>query len=438
MKLLKPIMLAAIMGQSLISANQAPIERVKWMDKMFYTVNKNIELDAPVWVNTAERRNEYGTKFMKSLITQAHEVAKDYLKYKDYQAYNSFMMLALTFPLHEGLYMSFRETHDQKGLCFADANSGDIMFKESKQKIAQTVAENFVEVVTDKSKLSQLEALKNIDTENYDKLKELVIADYTRALLDDKKESIANTDKPSNYRHFVKYLKGAPNPFVVECSDVANDDVIRQFIRGADGTDIGPVQLSLRWHFDEFIAKKKYLSLDQTLKYGLSYIHEGFKKIYYDSQSKSNKDYPCIKSGTNIDFEKLVRATWSGKYNQGQVSKSCRIQDGEGLEAAEKDLAKLESQLKKSRKKSEKLKLETRVADATERVKMIKRHPDFHFNNNLHKVADFKSKTNIGYIDNISFAPEKNVKEAINEIISNFNGGKANGSQFSKIESLVK
>lgn len=436
MKLLKPIMLAAIMSQTLVSASTT--ERVKWMDKMFYTVNRNINLDAPIWVNDEANRNSYGTKYMTSLINQAHDIAKDYLKYNDYQAYNSFMMLALTFPLHEGLYMSYRETSDQKGLCFEEANSGDIMFKESKKKIEETVRENFGEVVTDKSKLSQLDALKSVDTTNYEKLKEIVIQEYTRALLDDKKESIANTDKPSNYRHFVKYLKGGQTPFVVECSDVANDDVIRQLIRGADGTDIGPVQLSLRWHFDEFIAKKKYLSLDETLKYGLKYIHEGFKKIYYDSQAKSNKDYPCIKEGSNISFPKLVRATWSGKYNQGQISKSCRINDGEGLEKAEKDLASLESQLKRARKSGEKAKLEAKVADATEKVKSIKRHPDFHFNNNLNKVMGFKSKSSIGYIDNISFSPDKNVKAAINEIISNFNGGKANGNQFSNINKILK
>lgn len=438
-KLLVLCALTTITGQAAMASD---IPRVKWMDRMFYTVNKEAKLDAPVWINTEEKRNEYGSIYMKKLIKSAHNIAKDYLKYNDYEAYNSFMILALTFPLHEGLYMSYRETFDEKGLCNDDANSGRIMFKESRQKIFEHVQAHLEEIINDNAQKSQLEQLKSVDKANYEKFRDILVDDYTNILLAEKMDSIANTDKPSNYRNFVKYLKDSSNPFVLECENVKNDDHIRQLIRGGDGTDIGPVQLSLRWHFDEFIAKRKYLSLSDTFDYGLNFIHDGFKKLYYDGQDSKNKTYSCIQETinkkTHVNLSKLVRATWSGKYNQGQIAKSCRIADVDGSDEIDSQISSLKTKEKVTVSKSKKLSILKQITALEDKQKAFKKHPDYHFKNNLKKVQEFKDKELLGYIDNISFKTDAATKKAINDIVTNFNDGKADGKNLKNIEALVK
>ncbi|EQC46630.1 hypothetical protein [Bacteriovorax sp. Seq25_V] len=436
MRPLRSAILSTILLVNMAQASEAPA-RVKWMDKMFYTVNRNVDLQAPIWVNTEAERNSYGTEYMKSLITSAHKIAKKYLEYGDHEAYNAFMMLSLTFPLHEGLYMSFRETKDEKGLCYEPANSGDIMFQQTKKKIFENVQVNLESEFASEEEKRQLEILKESDIENFEKLRNILVDDYTHIKLQEKKESIANTESPSNYRHFKKYLKGGENPFIVECSDVKEDQIIRQIIRGGDGTDIGPVQLSLRWHFDNFIGKKYYESIDKTFDYGLNFIHAGFKKLYYDS-TNSKKAMSCVMTGGKVDLNKLIRATWSGKYNQGQVSKSCRIDDINKLAELEKESSKLTRKIRFVSSRSKKQKYQEKVTQLENEIKMIKRHPDFHFKNNLEKVNGFLDKKSVGYTDSISFETSKEVKDAIDEIINNFNEGNADGKTHSKVQAILK
>lgn len=410
------------------------VERQKWMDKMFYSINKNIELDSPVWINEESQKNAYGEVYMRTLIKEAHKVAKRYLKYGDHEAYNSFMILALTFPMHEGLYMSFRQTNDKKGLCYRKANNGDIMFEHSKKKIFNQVNENLETEVANAEDVSKLNSLKS-DAEAYQTLRTQMVDDYTRILLDEKKDRIANTDKASNYRHFIKYLKSGEKPFIAECDNVANDQVIRQIIRGADGTDIGPVQLSLRWHYDKFLAKKMYLSLEETFRYGLKFIHTGFKKVYYDadkvksSRLKSKKSsYNCIISNKSINFKNLVRGSWAGKYNQGQTHKACRIADVEKLE----ELAKLKDKLFKSKKVKKRIAvLEKEVGHMS-----LKRHPDYHFKNNLKKAIKFIEKDRIGYSNSLSFKLDGKTRAAVDEIVNNFNDGKPTGTVHKAVSNL--
>ena len=411
------------------------IERQKWLDKMFYSINDEIKLDAPVWKNREADKNAYGEVYMKTLIQEAHKIGKHYLKYGDHQAYNSFMMLALTFPMHEGLYMSYRQTNDQKGLCYRKANNGDIMFVQSKEKIFNHVAENLESDILTAQEKSELENLSEKSNEEFEQRRAQLVDDYTTILLEEKKERIANTDKASNYRHFVKYLKSADSPFIAECDDIKDNQVIRQIIRGADGTDIGPVQLSLRWHYDKFLAKKMYLSLRDTFNYGLKYIHSGFKKIYYDadkiknSKSKVKKSsYGCLVSDKKINFKKLVRGAWAGKYNQGQTYKSCRISDVEKIEL----LQELKKKLFKSRK------VKKKIASLEKEVGMmsLKRHPDYHFKNNLAKAISFVKSDRIGYSNSLSFKLSPSTRLAVNEIVNNFNNGKPTGQVHKEVSNL--
>lgn len=425
------------------------ISRQSWMDKMFYSINKDVQLDAPIWINEESKKNEYGSIYMKTLIQEAHQIAKRYLKYGDHEAYNSFMMLALTFPMHEGLYMSFRQTNDEKGLCYRKANNGDIMFEHSKKKIFEHVNANLESEVASSEDKARLEAM-SADEEGYRHMREQMVDDYTRILLDEKKERIANTDKASNYRHFIKYLKSGETPFIADCDNVANDQVIRQIIRGADGTDIGPVQLSLRWHYDKYLAKKMYLSLKETFKYGLNFIHVGFKKAYYDadkvkgSRNKTKKSsYSClVSSDKSINYTNLVRGTWAGKYNQGQIKKACRIMDVEKLERitkAEEELKDLEGKFFKNSKTKKKISaLKSEISELKNAVgnMSLKRHPDYHFKNNLNKVIKFIDQDKIGYGSSLSFKLDAKTKAAVDEIVKNFNSGNPKGSKHSAVSNL--
>ncbi len=126
---------------------------------------------------------------------------------------------------------------------------------------------------------------------------------------------------------FNQYFKTAETPFFPNCEDIHTNNVT-QIIRGGDGSDLSVMQVSIRWHFDDFLALKKYESVEKTLQYGISHLMNGFNPVY-----RNLKDYKCLVSGgffkrkKPLNYIDLIRGVWAGQYNSGSITKTCRFAD---------------------------------------------------------------------------------------------------------------
>ena len=133
----------------------------------------------------------------------------------------------------------------------------------------------------------------------------------------------------TTYDIFNQYFKTSVTPFFPNCEDIYTNNLI-QIIRGGDGSDLSVMQVSIRWHFDDFLALKKYESVEQTLQYGISHLMKGFNPVY-----RNITDYKCLSSGGWGIFKKkkplsyidLIRGVWAGQYNSGSITKTCRFAD---------------------------------------------------------------------------------------------------------------
>lgn len=130
----------------------------------------------------------------------------------------------------------------------------------------------------------------------------------------------------TNYTLFNQYFKTSEKPFLPNCEDIKTSNVT-QIIRGGDGTDLSIMQVSIRWHFDDFLANKKYEHVEKTLDYGMDHLMKGFNPVY-----RNVENYKCIaESGffkkKKINYLNLIRGIWAGQYNSGSITKTCRFDD---------------------------------------------------------------------------------------------------------------
>lgn len=135
----------------------------------------------------------------------------------------------------------------------------------------------------------------------------------------------------TNYEIFNQYFK-TEIPFFPNCEDI-NTNKLTQIIRGGDGSDLSIMQVSIRWHFDDFLALKKYESVEKTLQYGISHLMKGFNPVY-----RNITDYKCLaeekggffkkkKAQKALSYIDLIRGIWAGQYNSGSITKTCRFAD---------------------------------------------------------------------------------------------------------------
>lgn len=137
----------------------------------------------------------------------------------------------------------------------------------------------------------------------------------------------------TNYDIFNQYFKTS-TPFFPNCEDIKTNK-LTQIIRGGDGSDLSIMQVSIRWHFDDFLALKKYESVEETLQYGISHLMKGFNPVY-----RNITDYDCLAGGKKgklfgkkkkaqkeLSYTDLIRGIWAGQYNSGSIAKTCRFAD---------------------------------------------------------------------------------------------------------------
>lgn len=302
-------------------------KRVGFLDRMMFTINPEVQTQGPIFVDSeVSKRQDYTSEVFKIILSVAHEEAKSYLEAGDTQGYYAFMVLGMTVPLQEGLYMHFRETPNDGTVCNPEANEGIII------------------------------------------------------------GSAAKTTK----RHFDEYLKSGETPFLADCEKVSDDPVLKQIIRGHDGSDMGMMQVSLRWHYDDFLANRKYESVQRSVEYGLNFIMKGYRSIYRNAD-----DYSCLTTffRKNIKYRNLIRGAWAGKYNSGSIKQTCRI---------------------------------------TDRSSPYQAH-DEHFEGNLDKVLSFPETGEIPVFSNFSIKLNADMKAAVIEVIENFKNETNNRQAIEKV-----
>ena len=317
---------------ALIAVTQAQGgEKISTLDRMMYTINPNAQIVGPVFKDKATQleKNEYASKVVSLILKAADEKARKYLDAGDFKAYYAFMTLSLTVPMHEGLYIQYRNIDEN--VCRPAVNSGE--------RISHSSADSFK-----------------------------IFNDYLKA--------------------------GGKDAFIPDCEQLAAETSSTQLIRGGDGSDLSMMQISLRWHVDDFLVNKKYLDLEQTLSYGMSQLLSGFDPVYRNSVK-----YKCLyeKSGVfgkkKFSYTNLIRGVWGGRYNSGSINKTCRFSD-------------MTSPYKKF---------------------------DAHFAGNLNKIMNFNETLEVDIVGKFTLNPM--ARDAVREVVMNF---KNNTNNRVAIEKLIE
>lgn len=238
-------------------------ERIPLIDKVMITVNPKVKTTGPKFQDRAGHK-AYGEQILSLILDEAHKRASSYLEYGDFRAYYSFLVLSLTVPLQEGLYIHFRDVANDKDLCDPYINEGEI---------------------------------------------------------------IKDKNSKTTYDIFHKYLKAGPASFIANCDLVKKEKRLTQMMRaGKDASDMGIMQVSLRWHYPEYFSKGKMSDVRKSINYGINHLWRGFRPIYAKAS-----EYDCVKVNGKMSYEGLIRGTWAGQYNSGNLKYSsvCRFTNSE-------------------------------------------------------------------------------------------------------------
>lgn len=297
-----------------------------FLNTVMGTINPSAEIQGPVYRPTTKIEDRYGDELAKILIQEAHKKAKRYLDQGNTQAYYAFMALALTVPNQEGLMVHFREVPADRDNCNDDRSTGsDIKSSKAKSQFRETL----------------------------------------------------------NKRTFFSRNKG----FLVTCSKLRGEDSYRQLILGgSDGSDVGIMQLSALWHYEEFLKEEKFSSVRETIRYGLTYISRRFEDIRANRESgvvlRGSRDiaydFTCFNNQSDKEFYKnIVKGAWAA-YNGGPTQ-ICRFA--------------LENNPHKGK--------------------------DDGFEESLQKTMDLNKGRVFGYNKNLAIPLTPKMKEVVEEIISN-------------------
>lgn len=320
-------------GLSLISISSTNAGVHGILNNVMATINKDAQIVGPIYRH--ERRNveKYGDEVATILLQEAHRAATRFLNEGNTKAYYGFMALALTVPNQEGLMVHFREVEADKDYC-RDKRS------EGKNIVSKTAKENFQKTFNGKS----------------------------------------------------GFFSRNKSGFLVPCKDLRGEDSYRQLIvGGSDGSDVGIMQVSVLWHYDDFLAKGSYTSVRETIRYGLGYILKQYKRAYRKADT-NDTDYTCFVENGQINYLSIIRGSWSA-YNGGPAQ-VCRFSRTDDPHAPK----------------------------------------DKHFLGNLKQTLNLNNGGFFGFMKEDELILTGNVKSAVQEVISNFEN---DTNKRSAIESIL-
>lgn len=119
---------------------------------------------------------------------------------------------------------------------------------------------------------------------------------------------------------FNRIFKIAPSPILPDCEEFSDDPLVHQLLHGHDGSDLGIMQVNLYWHERNYLATGDWTSVRKSVRYGLALLKQGFEGVYRNSNR-----YSCVQSNGAVNFYNLIRASWAGMYNSGNLGASCRF-----------------------------------------------------------------------------------------------------------------
>lgn len=306
----------------------APVAQADFMgilNNVMATVNPNAGIVGPVYRHKTKQKDQYGDQLLKIILSEAHRSAKKYEAEGNTDAYNAFMILALSVPNQEGLMVHFREVKARSKYCRDDRSQGKGIKSSKAKKQFQRTLNN-------------------------------------RGLLRD----------PNN-------------GFLVPCEKIEGAKNYTQLIvGGSDGSDVGIMQLSALWHYEEFLKEVKYASVKSTVRYGLSYI-----KRRFHSNLMKNKECIMNEDGS-VNYTDLIRGSWSA-YNGGPSS-FCRFADSTSPHASK----------------------------------------DKGFKGSVQKTLDFNDGRFFGFNEDGQLPLSEDAKAALNEVVSNFENGTSKKEAFNK------
>ncbi|MBS1982526.1 MAG: hypothetical protein JST16_00025 [Bdellovibrionales bacterium] len=120
------------------------------------------------------------------------------------------------------------------------------------------------------------------------------------------------------YDVFIRNIR----PQLPDCSTLPKSADAIQLVGSEDAFSNGIMQVAINFHEDDYVANGTYRSVPATVRYGLKYFFAGYDGVLWNA-----KQYSCIfaSDGKTIDYQKLLRGAWAGKYNSGNLASTCRF-----------------------------------------------------------------------------------------------------------------
>lgn len=271
-----PIFKKAVLSAALIGSMNSQAAFLNILDRSMATINPEANISGPIYRHETKKEDTYGDELAKILLQESHRLAKDYLKEGNTEAYYAFLILSLTVPNQEGLYVHFREVPADKDNCRDDRSQG--------KKIASKTAQK----------------------------------QFQQAL---------NNKKGGFFSNRSAQKEG----FLLPCSLMSGDEkTYRQLIvGGSDGSDVGIMQVSALYHYDNYLKPQKFTSVKETVRYGLSYIKRRFDRAIGKFSSPeyvadATSSYACFTdSNGKRNYQAIIQGSWSA-YNGGPAQ-TCRF-----------------------------------------------------------------------------------------------------------------
>lgn len=125
------------------------------------------------------------------------------------------------------------------------------------------------------------------------------------------------------YQTFRESMQTQANPLVSDCASYAREAAALQLLGSHDALSTGYMQMTMNWHAAHYTSGN-FLHAQAAINDGLKYYQTGFTSVL-----RNPRKYACVLTGKEpaepVNYVTLIRATWAGQYNSGNLSKACRF-----------------------------------------------------------------------------------------------------------------
>jgi len=240
---------------------------------MYLTLSPSVKTYG--FAHNGENDEEYFKALFGKILQEAHVQAYELYEAENYEAYYSFLVLALAVPFHESGVRHFRTNNPilrkrSRG-CIDRANKGKLLFSKAGGKYLIR-------------------------------------------------------DPELKHKNFVEIFRDETATILPDCSTFSEGDRLVQLLSSGFQEDMGLFQLNFTHHPSPFLDRDIF-DLTKTIRYGLNFLYQGYKKLLF-----TYNKHECLKEDNgHLDFYNLNRGIWGGRYNSGSFSKTCRFRNGTGF-----------------------------------------------------------------------------------------------------------